>query len=207
MPELKICVIGLQGNVSEHIIAIEQALKKLKLNGTIVWARKKEDLKNCSAIILPGGESTTIGKLLLQTEMFDEIKKLSKKGIQIMGTCAGAILLAKKGDLEVKKTKTKLLELIDIEIERNAFGRQVDSFEKEIQIKGIGKEKNAFGKFTGVFIRAPSIKKVFGKAKIFATNGKDIVGVEQENIIALTFHPELAEDIRLHEYFLKKIKN
>lgn len=199
MAKVKICVIGLQGNVSEHIQAMEQAIKENNVQGEVVWARSISDLKNCNGIILPGGESTTIGKLLIQTQMSGEIKKMAKKGIPIMGTCAGAILVAKKGGFEVKKTKTKLLELIDIEIERNAYGRQIDSFEKEIEINGIGK-------FNGVFIRAPRIKKVFGKAKVFAMNGKEIAGAEQENIIAITFHPELAEDLRLHKLFLKKIK-
>ncbi len=197
---LKICVIGVQGNVSEHIHATENALKELGFFGKVVWARTKSDLEKANAIILPGGESTTIGKLLLETGMFEEIKKLSKKGIPILGTCAGAILIAKKGDIEVKKTKTKLLELIAIEVERNAYGRQIDSFEKEISIEGIGK-------FNGIFIRAPRIKKVFGKAKIFALNGKEIAGAEQENIIAITFHPELADDLKVHKYFLKKILN
>ncbi len=197
MAGLKICVIGLQGDVHEHIHATEQALKELGINGKVVWARGKNDLENAKGIIIPGGESTTIGKLLLETGMFEEIKKLAKKGVQIMGTCAGAILIAEKGDIEVKKTKTKLLELIVVGVERNAFGRQADSFEKEIEITGIGK-------FNGIFIRAPRIKKVFGKAKIFALNGKEIAGAEQENIIALTFHPELADDLKVHKYFLKK---
>lgn len=197
MKKLKICAIGLQGDVSEHINATEKALKELKLQGEVVWCRSAKDLENANGIILPGGESTAIGKLLIETKMFDKIKELAKNGIQIMGTCAGAILLAKNGDLQVKKTKTKLLELIDIEISRNAFGRQKDSFEKTIEIKGIGE-------FSGVFIRAPSIKKVFGKAKAIAFNEKEIIGAEQENIIALTFHPELAEDLRVHEIFLKK---
>lgn len=182
---MKIAVVGIQGDVIEHISFLKQTFNKLAISGEVIWVRSKEDLRDIEGITIPGGESTTIGKLLSDSEMEEAIKSLANNGMQILGTCAGAILLAKYG-------------LINIKVDRNAYGRQKDSFEAEIS--------TSLGNFRGIFIRAPLIKEVLEGAEIFAKNGDEIVGAEQDNILALTFHPELSGDTRIFEYFIKKIK-
>ena len=196
MGKMKIAVVGLQGAVEEHIDAVEKAMRKAQILGHVIWVRTIADLKDADGIILPGGESTTIGKLALKNKMHKEIIKLAKKGIPIMGTCAGAILLAKKLGNDKSNSDKRLLNLLDIGVERNAYGRQKDSFEAEVNVKGIGK-------VNGIFIRAPKFRNLDG-ATALAMLGKDIVGVEKGNIIALAFHPELTDDLRIHKYFLQK---
>jgi len=187
---MKIAVIGVQGDISEHITS----LKEINPKGEIIWARKCEDLNPVDAIIIPGGESTTIKRLLILSGMDKVIKDSAKKGIPILGTCAGAILLAKHVRTN-EKIEQGLLQLIDMEIDRNSYGRQIDSFEAEITTD--------IGKTEGVFIRAPLIKKVFGETKIFAKYGSQIIGARHNNIYALTFHPELSDDKKIFQYFLE----
>jgi len=194
---IKIAVIGLQGDVGEHIAATNAAMKKLKLDGTAIWARNIGEVKGASGIILPGGESTTIGKLALANGIREEIIKLAHKGIPILTTCAGTILLSKKAANDKSNESARLLKLLDIEVDRNAFGTQRDSFEAEIDFQGIGK-------FNAIFIRAPIITKINDDSKIIAKFENKIAGIEKGNIIAVCFHPELADDTRIHEYFLKK---
>lgn len=198
--ELIIGVLGLQGAVSEHIEVLEKAISKIKIKGKVIWLRKKEDLAEISGLVIPGGESTSINRLMLETKIREKIIELAKKGLPILGTCAGAILLAKEGDAEVRKTETSLLGLLEMKILRNAYGRQVDSFEADVKLPEIGKKP-----FRAVFIRAPVIEKVWGKTEIWAKYKKEIVGVKKGNILALTFHPELTSDLRIHNYFLKKL--
>lgn len=198
MKKLKLGVLALQGAVSEHIEVLEKAMKKLKFKGEVIKVRKKDDLEGISGLVIPGGESTTINKLMLKTEIQEEILKLAKKGLPILGTCAGAILLAKKGDEQVEKTKTILLDLMEMKVLRNAYGRQVNSFEVEVKIPAIGNKP-----FKAVFIRAPIIEKVWGKTLIWAQYQKEIIGARKGNILALTFHPELTNNLRIHEYFIK----
>jgi|TARA_Y100000310_G_C20680325_1_gene815537 5'-phosphate synthase pdxT subunit len=186
---MKIAVVGIQGDVAEHIEKLKQVLNELEIKGKVVWARNKEGLEEADGIIIPGGESTTIAKLMSVSRMDKVIENLANQDTPILGTCAGAILISNLG-------------LINIEVDRNAYGRQKDSFESQIS--------TSLGEMDGVFIRAPIIKKVQKEAKVFATNNKEIVGAEQGNILALTFHPELSEDTRIFQYFLKKamkIKN
>jgi len=198
MKKLRLGVLALQGAVSEHIEVLEKAMKKLKFKGEVIKVRKKDDLEGISGLVIPGGESTTINKLMLKTEIQEEILKLAKKGLPILGTCAGAILLAKKGDEQVEKTKTILLDLMEMKVLRNAYGRQVNSFEVEVKIPAIGQKF-----FKAVFIRAPIIEKVWGKTLIWAQYQKEIIGARKGNILALTFHPELTNNLRIHEYFIK----
>lgn len=198
MKKLKLGVLALQGAVSEHIEVLEKAMKKLKFKGEVIKVRKKDDLEGISGLVIPGGESTTINKLMLKTEIQEEILKLAKKGLPILGTCAGAILLAKKGDEQVEKTNIILLDLMEMKVLRNAYGRQVNSFEVEVKIPAIGQKF-----FKAVFIRAPIIEKVWGKTLIWAQYQKEIIGARKGNILALTFHPELTNNLRIHEYFIK----
>ena len=194
---MKVGVIAVQGDVSEHVEILKRAMNHLSMKGEVVYVRTVEDLKNISGLVIPGGESTTINRLMLKTGLHEEIIKLAKKGLPILGTCAGTILLAKEGDELVKQTNTILLGLLDMKVSRNAYGRQVDSFEADVSIPEIGKD------FRGVFIRAPVIEKVWNGTEVFAKYKNSIVGAKKGKILALTFHPELTDDLRIHEYFLR----
>lgn len=194
---LKVGVIGVQGAVSEHIDATKRALEKLGVGGEAFWLRRPEQLNAIDAIILPGGESTTISRLMQKSGLFEPVKKLGEEGLPIMGTCAGLILLAK--EVEGAVEGQRFLELLDVRVNRNAYGRQVDSFEASLKLSFSDEP------FPGVFIRAPRIVELLGdKIKPIAWHGDEVVGVEQGNIIGLAFHPELTEDARLHEYLLRR---
>lgn len=200
MKRLKIGVLALQGAVSEHVEALEKVMKKLGLEGKVVLMRKKEDLNDISGLVIPGGESTTINRLMLKIGIREKIIKLAKGGLPILGTCAGAILLAKKGDEQVKRTGTILLGLMEMKVLRNAYGRQINSFEVDVKIPELGSKS-----FRTVFIRAPVIEKVWGETKVWAKHKNKIIGAKKDNVLALTFHPELTNDLRIHEYFIKTI--
>jgi 5'-phosphate synthase pdxT subunit len=195
---MKIGVIGLQGAVSEHIDAAKRAMQKLGIKGEVIWAGRPEQLDDLDGIIIPGGESTTIGKLMLTTGIIEKVRKKAAKGTPIFGTCAGLITLAKRGDDQVVRTKQPLLSLMDIKVVRNAFGRQRESFETDLDIPILGKEP-----IRAVFIRAPAVEKVSGDVQVLAKFQDKIVAVKQGNIIAVAFHSELTPDTRLHEYFLR----
>ncbi|MFH1722430.1 MAG: pyridoxal 5'-phosphate synthase glutaminase subunit PdxT [Candidatus Altiarchaeota archaeon] len=194
---LRIGVLAIQGNVDAHTEAMREALKKKKgVIGEVVEVKKKEHFHSLDALLIPGGESTTIGKLLDHYKIDKEIKDYASTGKPILATCAGMILLAKEGGTQVEKTKQPLLGILDIRVNRNAFGRQRESFEAALKIKGIADD------YPAVFIRAPTVEKIWGKTKAIAEHKGKIVGIKQENIIALSFHPELTIDTRVHEYIL-----
>jgi 5'-phosphate synthase pdxT subunit len=195
---MRIGVVGLQGAVSEHLDAVHRAMKKLGVDGEAVWASKADQLEGVDGIIIPGGESTTIGRLMELSEVFEKVRRLGEKGLPIMGTCAGMILLAKRGDEQVKRTGQHLLGMMDMAVNRNAFGRQRESFEADLEVSILGKKP-----FPCVFIRAPAAKEVWGGANVIAEFQGKIVGVHQRNMIAVAFHPELTPDTRLHEHFLR----
>ncbi len=199
---LLIGVLGLQGAVAEHVETLEKAMKELKIKGEVVSVRKKEDLDGISGLVMPGGESTTINRLLSETGLREKIVGLAKQGLPILATCAGAILLAKEGDEQVEKTNTRLLGLLEMKVLRNAFGRQIDSFEADIKIPELGEKP-----FRAVFIRAPAIERAWGETKIWSERKEKIIAVKKENILALTFHPELTDDLRIHRYFVKLVVN
>jgi 5'-phosphate synthase pdxT subunit len=196
---MRIGVIAIQGNVEEHVNAMKLALKEAKCEAEVIKIKHKGTVPTCDAIILPGGESTTLGRLMEREGISPEIRKASRAGIPIMGTCAGLVLLAKQGDKQVEKTKQPLLSLMDIHINRNAFGRQKESFEAQVDFKGLTMPFNA------VFIRAPCITEAGNNVEILSTCGGIIVAVRQENMLALAFHPELTDDLRIHRYFLEMI--
>lgn len=193
---MKVGVIGVQGAVSEHIEAAKKAMENLGVSGKVFWLKKPEQLESIDAIIIPGGESTTISRLMVKNGLFDKVRELGENGLPIMGTCAGLIMLAKEVDGAIEEQR--FLELLEVKVNRNAYGRQVDSFEAPLRLT-FDEEP-----FLGVFIRAPRIVEVFGKAKPLAYYRDEVVGVEQDGLIGLTFHPELTDDTRLHEYFLRK---
>jgi len=193
---MRVAVIGVQGAVEEHVIATKNAMRKLGIDGEVVATRKHEMVSKSDAVIIPGGESTTISRLMFRDSIASEVIELAREGKPIMGTCAGLILLSKHGDEQVERTRTKLLGLLDVWIKRNAFGRQRESFQVKLNVKHIGE-------FEAVFIRAPAITKVGEGVEVLATFEDYIVAVQQDNILGLAFHPELTDDTRIHEYFLK----
>lgn len=177
---------------------MKHAFEEMNVRGTTVSVRHKEHIGEIDALIIPGGESSTISKILTKSGMFDAIvQRVKDNTLPIMGTCAGCVLLAKK--IVENKDNLESLHAMDIEVQRNAFGRQKESFEKIIEIKGFSKPYHA------VFIRAPVIKKVWGTCEILAEVDKKIVAARQKKFLAFSFHPELTDDIRLHRYFLEMI--
>jgi 5'-phosphate synthase pdxT subunit len=191
---MKIGVLALQGDFAEHIAM----LKQLKVETAEV--RLPEHLKGLDGLIIPGGESTTIGKLAVAYNLMDPLKEFGQRHA-IWGTCAGAIFLSK----DVRRDQP-LLGLMDIKVERNAFGRQVDSFEEDLDVPELKQATNSSEDYHAVFIRAPIIESVSGDAKVLASvpDGR-IVAAQQGHLLATSFHPELTNDTRFHEYFLSLV--
>ena len=185
---MKVGVLALQGAVSEHVSFTKTAMEKLGISGEVSEVRTRAGLEGLDAIILPGGESTTLSLLLEEGNMFEALAQVPK----IFGTCAGAILLAK--EILGAKNGQKSLGLMDMKISRNAYGRQLDSFEAPL--------KTSIGELEGVFIRAPAIEDA-GSAEVLATHEGKPVAARQGNHLATTFHPELSGSTIFHEYFLK----
>jgi len=186
---LKVGVLSLQGAVEEHL----EMIKRCGLEG--IKVKTVGDLEKVDRLIIPGGESTAIGKLTKIYGLDREIIKKGREGMPIFGTCAGMILLANK----VIGIEQIRFNLIDIVVERNAFGRQVDSFEVDLKIEDFSGKP-----FKAVFIRAPYIKKAGREVKVLAEFKGKIVMARQKNIIVSSFHPELTEDLRVHKYFLSE---
>jgi len=196
---MRIGVVGLQGDVSEHVEAVELALKRSGRHGDVILLRRPEDLEKVDAAMIPGGESTTISKLLIKSGLFERLRARGQAGMPILGTCAGCILLSKEAGDQAQKTKTTLLALMDMEVDRNAFGRQRESFEAPLNIEGLD------GPFRGVFIRAPAIVRVWGDCRGLAKFGESLVLARQGNLVGAAFHPELSGDTRFHEWFLNLV--
>lgn len=184
---MKIAVIAVQGAFREHI----QALRQLGVDA--VEARRASDLENADGVVLPGGESTAIGKLMREYDMIDPVREMAAQGKPIFGTCAGMIVLANR----IEGEQTVHLGLMDVTVNRNSFGRQRDSFEADLDIPVLGEAA-----FPAVFIRAPHIAAVGDQVEVLARYQDRIVAVRQGNLLATSFHPELTGDLRLHQYFL-----
>ncbi|MDO8552417.1 MAG: pyridoxal 5'-phosphate synthase glutaminase subunit PdxT [bacterium] len=202
---LTIGVLALQGDVSEHIEAVKNAAKKLHKDVAVISVREKKDLAGLDALIMPGGESTTFYKLCQRAGIFEGMKKIPN----ILGTCAGAIMLSKNAQNKTKDQVT--LQLMDIEVARNAYGRQNESFEADI--------KTSLGAMHAIFIRAPKITRVGKNVRVLAEYNNEILACEEEvspvrssasngakgnYYLALAFHPELTTTL-FHEYFLRRI--
>ena len=199
---LNIGVFAVQGDVEENIAATRAALDELGIKGTVSTVKTPDQISKLDGIILPGGESTTIGQLSLVNGSLKKIKEKIEAGMPAMGICAGLILLAKEvKDHVISKTEQPLLDLLDVKVERNSFGRQRDSFEADISMESI-----KIPKFKGVFIRAPSILEVGKNVEVISKLNEKTIAVKQKNILATVFHPELTHDVSMHKYFINMIK-
>ena len=188
---MKIGVLALQGDFAEHV----SMLKRIGVEA--VEVRLPEQLNGLDGLIIPGGESTTIGKLAVAYNLMEPLREFGKSHA-VWGTCAGAIFLSK----DIGRDQP-LLELMDIKVQRNAFGRQVDSFETDLEIDELFKTTGTEHPYHAVFIRAPIIESVGGKARVLCAlaDGR-IVAAQQGHLLATSFHPELTNDTRFHEYFI-----
>lgn len=188
---MEVGVLALQGAFREH----RKVLRDCGMASREI--RKPEQLEGISGLIIPGGESTTIGKLMVEFDLMEPIKEMGKAGLPLFGTCAGLVLMAK----DIKDSNQPRLGLMDIEVVRNGFGRQVESFEADLDISALG-----LTPFRAVFIRAPYITKVCPNIGILASFDKKIVFARQGNFLACSFHPELTDDTRVHRYFLDIVR-
>ena len=203
MSNIKVGVLSLQGDVAENIASTKTALSELDKTGTVTEVKTPEQISELDGLIIPGGESTMIGQLSLINGSLKKIKEKIEAGMPVLGICAGLILLSKKAkDRVVGYTDQPLLDLLDVQVERNSFGRQRDSFEGEISMDSLN-----IPKFNGVFIRAPSISEVGENAEVISKFNEKIVAVKQGNMLATAFHPELTQDVSLHKYFVNMIKH
>ena len=189
---MKIGVLGLQGDVREHVRAVEGA------SGTAVVVKRSEEVASVDALILPGGESTTIGKLLDRFELLESIRDRVREGMPVYGTCAGMILLA--NDIEGREDAPHRIGGLDATVVRNGYGRQVDSFEADLDVTGLD------APFRAVFIRAPVVTKLGDDVEVLASVEDRPVLVRQGHVLASSFHPEMTGDGRIHEMFLDMAK-
>lgn len=187
---MKIGILALQGAVQEHLKIIE------KLGHEGISIKKVQQLNEIDGLIIPGGESTTIGKLIRKYKFDEALKEFSEHKKPMFGTCAGLIILAK----EINGSTENYLGLMNIKAERNAFGRQRESFEADLEIKEIAYS------FRAVFIRAPYIIETGDNVEILAKFDNKIVAARQGHLLCSAYHPELTDDIRMHEYFVNMVK-
>lgn len=186
---MRVGILALQGAVAEHIRSIEKA------GAEGIAIKHPEQLEEIDGLIIPGGESTTIGKLMRKYDFIEAIRSFSKQGKPVFGTCAGLIVMAR----EIEGGEEAHLELMDIKVSRNAFGRQRESFETDLDVKGLEVPVRA------VFIRAPLITEVGEGVEVLSTYNDEIVTAREGHLLVSSFHPELTEDYALHSYFLEMI--
>ncbi|WP_439020967.1 pyridoxal 5'-phosphate synthase glutaminase subunit PdxT [Bacillus thuringiensis] len=187
---VKIGVLGLQGAVREHVKSVEAS------GAEAVVVKRIEQLEEIDGLILPGGESTTMRRLIDKYAFMEPLRTFAKSGKPMFGTCAGMILLAKT----LIGYEEAHIGAMDITVERNAFGRQKDSFEAALSIKGVGED------FVGVFIRAPYVVNIADDVEVLSIHGDRMVAVRQDQFLAASFHPELTDDHRVTAYFVEMVK-
>ena len=194
---LRIGVLAVQGAVSEHVDALRRAGQALGTEVEAVAVRTAADLATVAGIVLPGGESTTISRLLRSGGLQQPLVDRARRGdLAVFGTCAGMILLSSRATQDVAEKDIELLGLLDTEVDRNAFGRQRDSFEGDLEVLGVGT-------VPAVFIRAPVVTAAQPPTQVLARNARGIVAVRNGRILATAFHPELTGDTRMHEWFVQ----
>jgi len=202
MCDMKIGILAIQGDIEENIEATTRALSSMSLQGKVIPIRYADELRKVNGLILPGGESTAIGHMLaLNPEMSHTLQERLLNGMPALGICAGMIVLAKKAyDMAVGEINQHLLNVLDIVVERNSFGRQHESFETDLAIDGLGADP-----FKGVFIRAPSVKSVGRQVRVLGRLAEKIIAVQQGSLIGTSFHPELSGDARFHMRLIKQV--
>ena len=191
---MNVGVLALQGDFREHLVSLAECGVNAKA------VKTKTEIETIDALVIPGGESTTISKLAKSFELFDLIKNRIQSGLPTFGSCAGMILVAKS--IKDPASGQETFGGINIEVERNAFGRQVDSFEEDLEFKGITGPK-----FRAVFIRAPWVAKLGEGVEVLSEIDGHAVAVRQGKVMATAFHPELTNDNRIHRYFIEEICN
>ncbi|HJU13319.1 MAG TPA: pyridoxal 5'-phosphate synthase glutaminase subunit PdxT [Candidatus Nitrosotalea sp.] len=202
MTGVNIGILAVQGDVAENVSATRMAMDELGLEGIVREVKTPEQISDLDGLVIPGGESTVIGTLSLVNGSLKRIKEKIASGMPVLGTCAGMILLSKKAkDRVVGELEQPLLDFLDIKIERNAFGRQKESFEAEVSLEKIG-----IPRFRGVFIRAPSVVDAGKNVEVLSKIDEKIVAVKQGNIVGTSFHPELTADLSVHKYFLTLVQ-
>jgi len=199
---LNVGILSIQGDVQENLLSTRSAIDELGLDVKVFEVKTPDEISQLDGLIIPGGESTTIGQLSLVNGSLKILKEKIENGMPVLGICAGMIMLSKTADDRVMgKTDQPLLDILDIKLERNSFGRQKESFEANVSMDSIG-----IPKFNGVFIRAPSVSDVGSGVEILSKFNERVVAVKKDNVIGTAFHPELTEDTSLHKYFVNLIK-
>ena len=200
---LNVGILSIQGDVQENILSTKAAFDELGLDGNITQVKTPDEISKLDGLIIPGGESTTIGQLSLVNGTLKVLKEKIENGMPVLGICAGMIMLSKTADDRVVgKTDQVLLNILDIKLQRNSFGRQQDSFESDISMDSIG-----IPRFNGIFIRAPSVSDVGSDVEILSKFNEQIIAVKKGNVIGTAFHPELTTDVSLHKYFVNLVNS
>ena len=201
MTELDIGILALQGDVAENYMSTMEAMNELGIDGSVSQVKTPDQISALDGLIIPGGESTMMGQLSITNGAMNSLKEKIESGMPVFGICAGMILLAKNSkDRVLGATEQPLLDALDVEIERNSFGRQKDSFEAEISLEPID-----IPSFQGVFIRAPAVLHTGSGVETLGKFNEKIIAVKQGNILATSFHPELTRDVSLHKQFVKMV--
>ncbi|MCH9657252.1 pyridoxal 5'-phosphate synthase glutaminase subunit PdxT [archaeon] len=191
-------VLSVQGDVHENILSLNTAIDDLGIDAKAVEVKTPDEISSLDGLIIPGGESTTIGHLSLVNDSLKVMKEKIENGMPTLGICAGMVMLSKTAsDRVVGKTDQPLLEMLDITLERNSFGRQKQSFEADVSLSSIN-----ISKFNGVFIRAPSVSNVGSDVEVLSKFNEKIIAVKKGNVVGISFHPELTLDVSLHKYFV-----
>ena len=203
MSELEIGILALQGDVAENLMSTMEAMNELGIDGSVSQVKTPDQISALDGLIIPGGESTMMGQLSITNGAMNSLKEKIESGIPVLGICAGMILLSKNSkDRVLGATKQPLLDVLDVEIERNSFGRQKDSFEAEVSLDAMG-----IPSFQGVFIRAPAVLRTGSGVETLGKFNEKIIAVKQGNILATSFYPELTRDVSLHKQFVKMVKD
>ncbi|MCS6788542.1 MAG: pyridoxal 5'-phosphate synthase glutaminase subunit PdxT [Aigarchaeota archaeon] len=198
--QVKVGVTTFQGDVEEHLLALREAMRRLNVKGEVVTAKLPEEIEQLDAVVIPGGESTVMGRLAQRSRSLDVLRRRILEGLPVLGTCAGLIFLASRVyDRVVGETRQPILGVLDVTVERNSYGRQRDSFEVQITVPKLGREG-----FRAVFIRAPSIVEVGPEVEVLARYQERPVAVRQGPIYGTTFHPELSGDTAFHEALIEE---
>lgn len=200
---IHIGVLAIQGDVDENVSALQESAYEFGDDIVISVLKSPEQIAALDGLIIPGGESTVIGQMSLANDSLMQIKQRIESGMPVLGICAGMVLLANNArDKVMGKTKQPLFDFLDIDLERNSFGRQRQSFEADISLDAIG-----IPSYHGIFIRAPAIVSASNDIQILGKLDDKIIAIKKGNIICTSFHPELTEDLSIHRYFINLVRD